>query len=258
MQITLKVGGNDLLRELTSAADSSAFPRLFRQEPVSWKVVPVTMELMPSDLLCFPDEPGVTLIDADDAMLMTRIASKERGMLTYMEEHSDLPLVPSPIIAVCRASGVLADIRDFPDFICDWASSQAINDLAQRIFFSLRKRNVLKTRLQSGALTLIPESRSIAFGERAARLTPTEYTLAELFLMRMGTVISFKDFVQLFKETGKSTEPNNIRVAVFQLRLKLEILTKSQVMLQSVYKKGYCLSQRAPRPATVMPSAMAA
>ncbi|MGV3655037.1 MAG: hypothetical protein ACO1N5_12570, partial [Noviherbaspirillum sp.] len=47
-----------------------------------------------------------------------------------------------------------------------------------------------------------------------------------------------------FKSSGKSTEGSNIRVTVFQLRLKLEMLTRSQFTIVSVYKRGYCLKQK--------------
>jgi DNA-binding winged helix-turn-helix (wHTH) protein len=64
----------------------------------------------------------------------------------------------------------------------------------------------------------------------------------------MGTVIPIKDLIMLFKSSGKSTEGSNIRVTIFQLRLKLEMLTKSQYALVSVYKQGYCLRPKS-RPA---------
>jgi DNA-binding response OmpR family regulator len=37
-----------------------------------------------------------------------------------------------------------------------------------------------------------------------------------------------------------------LRVAIFQLRLKLEILTRCQSSLISVYKQGYCLRHKNP------------
>jgi DNA-binding winged helix-turn-helix (wHTH) protein len=50
-----------------------------------------------------------------------------------------------------------------------------------------------------------------------------------------------KELILLFKSTGKSTEGSNIRVTIFQLRLKLEMLTRSRYTLASVYRQGYCL-----------------
>ncbi len=90
-------------------------------------------------------------------------------------------------------------------------------------------------------MTLVPDLRVLSYQAKAIHLTPSEFALAELFLNQMGTVIPIKDLVMLFKSSGKSTEGSNIRVTIFQLRLKLEMLTKSHFTLASVYKQGYVL-----------------
>ncbi|MDO8311159.1 MAG: winged helix-turn-helix domain-containing protein, partial [Sideroxyarcus sp.] len=114
----------------------------------------------------------------------------------------------------------------------------------RRVLYSLRRKSILKSRLCFGPMTMIPDSRTISFAGRSAVLTRSEFALAELFLAQMGSVIPTSDLVALFKSTGKSTEGSNIRVTIFQLRLKLEMLTKSQYTLVSVYKQGYCMKQK--------------
>jgi len=148
----------------------------------------------------------------------------------------------SPIVLIFRSHTVLADAPDFPDFVADWICTPfLITDLARRVISSLRRKNILKTKLHFGSLSLVPDLRVLSYQAKGIHLTPSEYSLAELFLNQMGTVIPLKDLVMLFKSSGKSTEGSNIRVTIFQLRLKLEMLTKSQYTLASVYKQGYVL-----------------
>lgn len=255
MKISLKIVGEELFSRLNKdvASGCGAFPRIFMQRLVSWDTVGAPVCLTPEELVCSPDTPSILLIGANDTVSMTRVRAMERQMLSHFEENVNTSLIPCPVIAIFPDVESLSDLHDLPEQICDWTFFPIVMpDLARRALVSLKRRSVLKTRLQCGALALIPESRSVTFGDRSSRLTPSEYTLAELFLSHMGTVISFSELAQRFKATGKSAEPNNIRVAIFQLRLKLEMLTKSQVMLSSVYKKGYCLSQRTPRPLQTM------
>ena len=148
----------------------------------------------------------------------------------------------SPIVLIFRSHSVLADAPDFPDFVADWICTPfLISDLARRVISSLRRKNILKTKLHFGSLTLVPDLRVLSYQAKGIHLTPSEYSLAELFLNQMGTVIPMKDLVMLFKSSGKSTEGSNIRVTIFQLRLKLEMLSKSHYTLASVYKQGYVL-----------------
>jgi len=93
-------------------------------------------------------------------------------------------------------------------------------------------------------LSVIAETRTLVFFGNTIQLTRSEFALADVFLNQMGTVIPLADLALLFRSTGKSTTGSNIRVTVFQLRLKLEMLTKGQYTVTSVYKQGYCLKQK--------------
>jgi DNA-binding response OmpR family regulator len=96
-----------------------------------------------------------------------------------------------------------------------------------------------------GALMLSRPNQMASYGTKTCKLTPSESMLLEIFMDHAGSVVTFDRLVSIFLANGKSAEPNNIRVAMFQLRLKLEMLTRSQIALNNIYKQGYCLRHRA-------------
>ena len=72
-------------------------------------------------------------------------------------------------------------------------------------------------------------------------LTPSEVAVAELFLSRFGSVIPLEEIQLLFKLAGRSIEGSNLRVTMFQLRFKIEALTRCRYTLTSAYGTGYVL-----------------
>ncbi|MGI4848127.1 MAG: winged helix-turn-helix domain-containing protein [Janthinobacterium lividum] len=216
-----------------------------QNDHIEWQVTHLTGNQKPENLLSYPESASVLLIDAQDASFIDKIERMKKTELTFIKDPPFLPIVLSPVVLVFRSHALLAETPDLPEFVADWiCMPYAVPDLVRRVVSSLKRKNILKTKLRFGSLTLLPESRLISFQGKTIHLTPSEFALAELFLNQMGTVIPIKDLVMLFKSTGKSTEGSNIRVTIFQLRLKLEMLTKSQFTLASVYKQGYCLKQK--------------
>jgi DNA-binding winged helix-turn-helix (wHTH) protein len=255
MKINLKIIGENLYLALSQDAIKvdSAFPALFKQkEIIEWQFTNLSENLKPEDLLNDPGCPSVFLVDAEDMTPIEKIHVMEKKDLLSVTSPPEMPIVLSPVIVIFRSNAALVDIVDFPDIISDWMFAPVmIPDLVRRIFSSLRRKNILKTELRFGPLTLMPESRVISYGGSTMHLAPSEFALAELFLSQMGTVIPMSDLVLLFKLTGKSTEGSNIRVTIFQLRLKLATLTQAQFSLTNVYRRGYCLKQKiiaAPKP----------
>lgn len=249
MNINLKVVGESLYlllsRELKAL--NTAFYKLSRQsEAVEVSVTLLADKPQADDLLHSPENPSILLIDAADLSLIEKIQAMEKKELLFMKDPMCLPLVMSPLITIFPAHAALADVREFPDLVSDWMFMPVhLPELARRILCALRRKNILKTKLRFGSLTLVPESRVIAYLGHTMHLTRSEFALAEMFLGQMGSVIPLSDLVLLFKSTGKSTEGSNIRVTIFQLRLKLEMLTKGLFTVASVYKRGYCLKQKA-------------
>ena len=74
--------------------------------------------------------------------------------------------------------------------------------------------------------------------------------MAELFLHHFGSVIPLEDILLLFRLSCRSTEGSNIRVTMFQLRFKIEAVSRFQFTLTSAYGEGYVLRHaRGPNPA---------
>ena len=90
-------------------------------------------------------------------------------------------------------------------------------------------------------LTLLPESRLLCYSGNTTLLTAAEVAVAELFLHYFGSVISIEDIHLLFKIAGRSIEGSNIRVTMFQLRFKIEAVTRCQFTLINAYNTGYVL-----------------
>jgi DNA-binding winged helix-turn-helix (wHTH) protein len=244
MRITLKVIGEELHSTLDREINriNAAFPRLPAQnDQYEWQLFKVS-NMKPEHLLSYPDSPSALLIDAHEPTYLEKIQLLEKKEMTFIKDPPFLPIVLSPIILIFRSQEELSNIPDFPDFVSDWMCTPfAISDMVRRIVAALRRKNILKTKLHFGSLTLVPDLRLMSYHGKTIHLTPSEFALAELFLNQMGTVIPMKELVLLFKSSGKSTEGSNIRVTIFQLRLKLEMLTKSRYTLGSVYRQGYCL-----------------
>jgi DNA-binding winged helix-turn-helix (wHTH) protein len=244
MKITVKVIGSELFSTINRdiAAINNAFPKVSPQnEQFEWEVIQLNL-VRPENLLSYPDTPSILLIDAQEPTYVERIQLLEKKEMTFIKDPPFLPIVLSPIILIFRTQGELSEVSEFPDFVADWLCLPfTMNDLVRRILAALRRKNILKTKLHFGSLTLVPDLRLLSYHGKTIHLTPSEFALAELFLNQMGTVIPMKELILLFKSTGKSTEGSNIRVTIFQLRLKLEMLTRSRYTLASVYRQGYCL-----------------
>ncbi len=246
MQIKLKTIGKDLYIHLLK--EVAKLPKTYKQDIAEWQVEYMSLNFSPTDLVGFSDAPSVVLVDADDTKLVEKIQQMDVEVQGFIKSHPDLPLVRTPIIFIFKSQNCLLHTHDFPDFVSDWIFSPVtVPELARRIFSALKRQKILKTRLEFGLLTLVPETNTIFYEGKVLHLPASEFMLAELFFKQMGMVIPFKDLVFFFRSNGKSCEANNIRVAIFQLRLKLEMLTKSQIMLSSIYKKGYCMRLKSHR-----------
>ena len=248
MQFELEVIGEQLYETLTEKAKDlgAAMRHLCRHtESVFPSQVRLVNRPHMSDLLLQGDTIRVLLVEVHDLGVIEAIQAMERKELAFLEHTSSARPRLAPLIAVFDSPEMLSDIRDLPDLISDWTFLPLDpNELARRIHLTLKRKNILKTKLRYGVLSVIAETRTLVFFGNTIQLTRSEFALADVFLNQMGTVIPLADLALLFRSTGKSTTGSNIRVTVFQLRLKLEMLTKGQYTVTSVYKQGYCLKQK--------------
>jgi DNA-binding winged helix-turn-helix (wHTH) protein len=248
MQFEIEVIGDRLFTTLSDKANdlTEAMRHLCRHTD---EVLPTLVKMVNrphlNDLLLHENMIKVILVEVHDLSVIEAIHVMERKELAFLDHSgTSLPRL-APLIAIFDSPTVLAEVRDLPELISDWIFLPLDpNELARRIHSTLKRKNIIKTKLRYGVLSVIAESRTLVFFGNTMQLTRSEFALADLFLSQMGTVIPLADLALLFRSTGKSTSGSNIRVTVFQLRLKLEMLTKGQYTVTSVYKQGYCLKQK--------------
>ncbi len=247
MKIHLKAMGDALNASLEAAlkAESADSPVAAGKDEIEWQVSPIARGFVAAEWVCQQTSPTVLVIDADDHVLIRSLQAAQ-GALHHLVNTTRYPaVVRCPVILVFTSAVTLAQWPHLPEFAADWMLVKSIKDEAvPRILGALRKTQVLPVSQHHAALTLIPATRTMIYENTSARLTPAEYTLLELFLSNIGSIISLQELVQTFRASGKSAEANNIRVAIYQLRLKLDTLTKSQMPLTSIYRQGYCLRQK--------------
>lgn len=248
MQFEIKVIGEELYKMLADKSGelTEAMLHLCRHTDI---VLPNLVQVLDrprfSDLLLQGELIKVLLIEAHDLNVIESIQTMERKELAFLNHSGAHVPRLAPMIAVFDSPAVLTEVRDLPELISDWIFLPLdISEIARRIHSTLKRKNIVKTKLRYGALSVITESRTLVFFGNTVQLTRSECALADIFLSQMGSVIPLADMALLFKSTGKSTTGSNIRVTVFQLRLKLEMLTKGQYTVISVYKQGYCLKQK--------------
>jgi DNA-binding winged helix-turn-helix (wHTH) protein len=248
MQFEIEVIGDQLFTVLSSKTEdlTEAMRHLCRHTD---EVLPTLVKMVNrphlNDLLLHADKVRVILVEVQNLGVIEAIQAMERKELAFLSySGTNLPRL-APLIAVFESPTVLAEVRELPELISDWIFFPLDpNELARRIHATLKRKNIIKTKLRYGVLSVVAESRTLVFFGNSMQLTRSEFALADLFLSQMGTVIPLADLALLFRSTGKSTTGSNIRVTVFQLRLKLEMLTKGQYTITSVYKQGYCLKQK--------------
>lgn len=247
MQLELKVIGERLFSILltnSSNLTDTLLQLCCDTDPISIVIRSFEDKPQVKDFLLDTAGASVILVEANDLSVIESLQSMERKELAFLGQAGNASRLV-PLIAVFESEEVLSELRELPDIILDWTFLPIEPlELARRIFSALKRKNIVKTKMLYGALSLIPESRILLFFSHSVHLTRSEYALMELFLNQMGTVIPLSDLAMLFRSTGKSTEGSNIRVTIFQLRLKLEMLTKGQYTVTSVYKQGYCLKQK--------------
>jgi DNA-binding response OmpR family regulator len=193
-----------------------------------------------------PESPDVLLMSGEGTSAiqeLERIQASARLSMSASFPSS----VRVPIVMVFSSWSALTTVQEFPELVSDWVVTPVcVPDLVRRIIRSLKRQQLLGSTLSFGELSLSRRTHLASYGAKTSKLTPSESMLLEIFIDHAGSVVSFDRLVSIFAGAGKSPEPNNIRVAMFQLRLKLEMLTRSHITLINIYKQGYCLRYRAP------------
>ncbi len=245
MKVLLRVLGQRLFDRVTRemAAADSAFPkRLCTGKPLRWHLELLEAPFGTTHLENSPEQIAVVLIEASNPYIFNELwAIGSREYLAICDDRSnDFP--PAPVILVFDKEFPTSDWIETPIVVTDWVSGKhAMHDLARRVIASLRRQKHLQSELGGGLLALNPATRTISYRKNSIQLTPAEIPLAELFLAHLGSVIPLEEILLMFRLAGRSTSGSNVRVTIFQLRYKLELLTGHHFVLACAYGEGYVL-----------------
>lgn len=245
MKIHLRIAGPQLLASVAAevARQDSAFPRqLSATIPLHWQIEALPSPFNDTCLDHAATQSVVMLVEVrDDNTIEALWSANCRNYDAIGRGDHDTRPRPPVILAIDRKLSSQR-LPDLPPFITDWVNGiDAVQELALRVLWALKRLPQLTSVPDCPRLSLSIESRRLWHADQSVLLTPCEIPLAELFLSRFGCVIPLEELQLLFKLAGRSVESSNVRVAMFQLRLKIEALTHWQYTLASAYALGYVL-----------------
>lgn len=127
-----------------------------------------------------------------------------------------------PIIVISVRGGESDKIRALDLGADDYVVKPfSLPELFARIRAQLRRTAAPRT-LQFEALTIDLARRTVTQGAREIRLTPTEYSLLELFASNAGKPMFFNQIIDRVWPDAPATTKDTVRVHVGSLRKKLE------------------------------------
>jgi len=259
MRVLLKIMGKRLLEAVAKeiAKSESAFPRQFgTSSSIQWHIEALTGPFHSGLLENNAERSAVVLVEAHDISTIEQLWSVQSREYFANAEADRSDDLLAPVILVFNQILPLSAFIELPAVIFDWVNGlDAMQDLARRVYASLKRQKHLFMRADSSHLVLAAESRRLCYAGDAILLTPSEVSIAELFLARLGSVIPMEEIQLLFKLAGRSTEGSNVRVTMFQLRFKVEALTHCQFTLTSAYAEGYVLRHSKSNDTSTMPHA---
>lgn len=246
MKIFLRVMGDRLVGRVATelAARDSAFPRQLGPDTLlHWQIERLTEPFCAAYLDNTPARISVVLVEVESAATVEALwalGGREYASICSRNAN-DCP--PAPVILVFDREYPTSELVEMPLLVTDWISGvAAMHDLARRVVASLRRQRHLQERLGGGLLTLNCETRRLVFNDTdSILLSVSELPLAELFLTHMGSVLPLEEICLLFRLAGRSTSGSNIRVTIFQLRFKIELLTRNYFSVVCAYGEGYAL-----------------
>jgi len=245
VKIVLKIMGNTLYQRITKAIASakSPFPRSGADgKLITWQLLPLAPPFNSDYVENDSSELSVVIMEAQDLAIIEDVRTIERRESLHARSAHGPTQEISPVIMVLGREIAASELLDMPEIVFDWLIEPvSLDDLVRRIFSSLKRNQRLRSELGYGVLTLLPDSRMLCYAGDTAQLTASEVAVAKLFLNHFGTLIPNEDIHLLFKLSGRSTEGSNIRVTMFQLRFKIEAVTRCQFTLTNSYNSGYVM-----------------
>jgi len=114
----------------------------------------------------------------------------------------------------------------------------SIDEFEARVRALLRRSERLAARWSVGALSVDVAAKRVKVHEKPIDVTPREWSLLELFLMRPGRVLSKEQIAENLLTMDEQLSPNAIEVHVSRLRAKIE---SAGVRIRTVRGFGYML-----------------
>jgi DNA-binding response OmpR family regulator len=245
MKIALRVMGDGLFSRLTKeiAAQDSAFPRrLGNTQLVSWQLERLEPPFRLDHLDSEPNQSAVALVEIQDAAQIEMLWDFGRLEYPSLCHRSESDLLPVPLILVFDDHASAPTALDIPKLVSDWVCGKdAMSEVARRVVTALRRQNSLFDELGLGMLTLNQESRRLIYLGDVMQLSPAEVPLTELFISHMGSLVPMDEILLMFKLAGRASTGSNIRVTIFQLRFKIELVSRNHLTIMCSYSEGYAL-----------------
>ncbi len=246
MKIFLRVMGNRLLERLATelAALNSAFPRQIGPgKPLRWQIEKIDSPFCANYFTNTPTRVSVVLVEVINTAAIEelwRVCGRNPAALCG-NNLSDW--APAPVILAFDRDYPTSELIEMPMFVNDWVcGDEVMHDLVRRVFASLRRQRHLQEHFGGGMLILNSQTRRLCFNDTdSVLLSVAEVPLAELFLTHIGSVVPMEEIYLLFEVAGRSTSGSNIRVTIFQLRFKIEQLTRNYFSVVCAYGEGYSL-----------------
>jgi DNA-binding response OmpR family regulator len=220
---------------------------LLRRAGIETSVNFTTALASPRDITITDGGFEIIVVDGNDTAQLARLADMHQNAAPNV-----------PVIATAPGEAGLQTMAQYCRVVSDWLFPDfGPGELAFRLLAVVTACQRRVHRLACGDITLARESRTMSLNGRLVSLSPSEVSLVEFFLNKSGQIVSLAELVDFFEGTGKSSAMNNIRVAIYQLRLKLEELSKFDLTIATVYRQGYVLRQAYARTKACAPAAEA-
>lgn len=250
MRMHILVGGDELYETIkTTFCDDAPTARPNPQLPYSSASVSLlTPGLRTGDLITHANRAKFLLICEQQVALIGEVRSMQRVARAYLTAQADPALSLAPVMLAVGQQGALAQESDMGELAADWVFAPLErDDLMRRATVALRRAQPSPPARPQAPIRLHADSFSASYENKMVRLTKSEFLLANLFIGRLGSVISLTELFDFFSSHGKAATQSNVRVGIFELRLKLEKLSGSALGLVSVYRRGYALRQNSCR-----------